>query len=165
MYSFRYYIHNTEMDLKLPLKNGSHLLKSQEPSPSPQPSLLLIPFYGLIIYAINSPFHFMDMESPEILNPNDRHTPCTPRMQHDEPPTRLGSLHHVPTWLQNLGSYKNEYQTFRFDATRSFVRSLCIPKKSYQISHANRSPVTYQKWSRNTVNLFLPLQHQPLVHL
>jgi hypothetical protein len=38
---------------------------------------------------------------------------------------------HLPTWLQNLGSYKNEYQTFRFDVTRSFVRSLCIPKEIY----------------------------------
>jgi hypothetical protein len=79
------------MALKLPLKNGSHLLKSQEPSPSPNP-LFFIPFYGLIIYAINSPFHFYGYgKSREILDPNDRHAPCTPShaVQHDELPTSL----------------------------------------------------------------------------
>lgn len=54
------------------------------------PSSNPLPFYGLIIYAINSLFHCMDMESPErILNPNDTHARCSPHMQHDELPTCL----------------------------------------------------------------------------
>lgn len=159
------------MALKLPLKNGSYLLKSQEPSPSllvpPPPTLS--PFHPLFmawsIYAINSPFHFMDMESPErfsIQTTLHALLACsTTNFQHV-----WGSLHHLPTWLQNLGSYK-KMNTRPSGSMQHDLSSghFVYQRKAMQISHANRSPVTYQKWSRNTVNLFLPLQHQPLVHL